>query len=211
MQNGITMLNQLPGSNEIQNQTQNLPLIQPNNNQNINITKNEIISENNNSIPNPNNNNYNLDNQHNIKQYNEMIGQLQNATQNGNISLPTRDIPINPNKIVQDETTKPNYIPNTQPSYISNMETPADLINQNNKNIAIQDNMEHLYNEIQLPIIVVLLYFIFGMPIFNVTLTRIFPKLFKQDGNPNLYGSILLSALFGITFYLITKILTYLQ
>lgn len=205
MQNGITMLNDLP-DNTIN--YQNTPL--PSYNQNINITKNEIISENNNSIQNPNINNHIVDS--NIKQYNEMIGQLQKATTNGKLELPSRDIPININSITQDENCKPDFIPKElNNNYINNIETTNNLIDKHNKIARDYDKLDILYGEMQIPIIIILLYFIFTMPFFNLTLIRYFPKIFRRDGNPSLYGNIIISVIFGLTFYSITKVLNYIE
>jgi hypothetical protein len=205
MQNGITMLNELP-NNTINYQSTPIPSY----NQNINITKNEIISENNNSIKNPNINNLNLES--NIKQYNEMIGQLQKATVNGIIELPTRDIPINVNSITHDDNCKPDFIPKElNNNYINNIETTTNLIDKHNKILRSNDNLDILYGEMQNPIIIILLYFIFTMPFFNLTLIRYFPKIFKRDGNPSLYGNIIISVIFGLSFYCIIKMLNYIE
>ena len=40
-----------------------------------------------------------------------MVGQIQQISNNSNISIPSRDIPNNTNNIIQDTEIKPNYIP----------------------------------------------------------------------------------------------------
>lgn len=214
---GITNINDLPNnnnSNEFVNQNQ----IQSQN-QNITISQNQVLSQNNNSLENPNIYNPNISNQKNQENqnvYNEMIGQIQQISSNNNnnnIDIPSRDIPINPNTIVQDSTIKPNYIPNSksQEDYIKNYETPQSVIEKKNQDIIYDNNIEFFYNEIQLPILIALIYFIFNIPYSKKMLLKYIPKLFASDGNYNIYGNIATSVFFAITYYILIKLIEYIK
>ena len=143
-----------------------------------------------------------------------MIGQIQQiSSNNNNIDIPSRDIPINPNNIVQDSTIKPNYIPNSksQEDYIKNFETPQSVIEKKNQDIRYENNIEYFYNEIQLPILIALIYFIFNIPYSKKILLKYIPKLFASDGNYNIYGNIATSIFFAITYYILIRLIEYIK
>ena len=215
-QNNITSINQLPNNPAINNQNMQVQQM-PNqaNQNNIALTKNEIINDSTsqNQMPQIDSNLNNNIVQNNVN-YNELIGQLQKASSNGATALPSRDIPMDQSQQANDNNVKPNYIPEppTNEDYINNMQTPDYLINENNKNTQKENNLEHFYSEIQIPLLFGLLYFIFQLPAFKILIKRLLPYLFSSDGNMNLYGHIFKSALFSSIFYIIFKtmnILTY--
>ena len=136
-----------------------------------------------------------------------MINQLQKATMAGATGLPSRDIPINPTAVNNDTQIKPNFIPEPQNTdYITNSQTPEDLISQNNKKQYSLDSLDVFYNEFQLPLLVSVLYFLFQLPIFRKTLKKTLPSLFGNDANPNFYGYLFNSALFASLFYILVKL-----
>ena len=141
--------------------------------------------------------------------YNELIGQLQSANASGMTSLPSRDIPMQPNNISSDEQIKPNFIPevNNMNDYINNNETPENLILENNKIENSYNNLEILYKELQLPLLVTILYFLFQLPVFKKLIKQLLPVLFSNDGNTNLYGNLFYSIFFSSTFYILYKLI----
>ena len=88
------------------------------------------------------------------------------------------------------------------------MQTPDELVNQNNRIMNYKNNLEQFYSEIQLPLIVSLLYFIFQLPYFRQFVKKILPFLFGNDGNMNLYGFFFNSVLFGTLFFIINKLIS---
>ena len=68
-----------------------------------------------------------------------------------------------------------------------------------------------IYEEIQIPLMVAILFFIFQLPYFKKHLLCFFPNLFETDGNYNLQGYIFSSAIFAMIFYLIQKINNYFE
>ena len=64
---------------------------------------------------------------------NELINGLQQAATVGSTQLPSRDIPMDTNQIQQDESIKPNFVPqeNVQTDYITKHQTTEEIIRQN--------------------------------------------------------------------------------
>ncbi len=207
---GTTSISQLPGNNLPNSYDQ--PLQNQTNTNNVVLTKNEVVAENTSQMANPMIQQIptkapeqnQVQNQNN---YNEMINQLQKATLDGATGLPSRDIPINPNAVNNDNHIKPNFIPEPQnTNYITNSQRPEDLISQNNKKLNSLDSLDAFYNEFQLPLLVSILYFLFQLPIFRKTLKETLPSLFNNDSNPNFYGYLFNSVLFASIFYILIKL-----
>jgi hypothetical protein len=207
---GTTSISQLPGNNLPNSYDQ--PLQTQSNANNVVLTKNEVVAETTSQLANPMMQQIptkapeqnQLENQNN---YNEMINQLQKATMAGATGLPSRDIPINPTAVNNDTQIKPNFIPEPQNTdYITNSQTPEDLISQNNKKQYSLDSLDVFYKEFQLPLLVSVLYFLFQLPIFRKTLKKTLPSLFGNDANPNFYGYLFNSALFASLFYILVKL-----
>ena len=207
----ITNINDLPTSQNISNNQNNIS-INTIDNQNPNQMPNQMSNQMPNQIPNqmpnqmPNSNNEIPKTQND---YNEMILQLQMAKNNNATNLPSRDIPSNVNNtnITTDEQIKPNYIDNNDEKYINNLETPESVINKNNNIETFNNNLEYIYNEIQIPIVLSILYFIFQLPNTKMFFYKVFPFFYMKDLNLNLYGSLAISLIFAILFYFIFKII----
>ena len=228
---GITSINELPRS-IIQNNNVHQEYMMQQQPQNIVLNKNEVIMQSNNQMPGMDNlipnggysmqnpmiqtqNNPNMGNnvQNQVQQqqpnYNELISQIQKAAANGTTALPSRDIPIDPIKVANDSQTQPNYIPppQVQENYIKNYETPQQVIEENNKKTSAANLYDTLFYEMQLPIIIALLYFLFQLPAVKKHSKNMFPFLFKDDGNPNLNGFIFNSVMFASMVYVLLKVL----
>ena len=209
----ITSISQLPSSINSNDMLQkNIQQNIQQNQNNIVLTKNESINEPTSQLTNPNPNYIPQQETNNVIQnnpnYNELINQLQKASNQGITQLPSRDIPMNQTETANDVEVKPNFVPPpppTQEDYIQNMQTPEQLINQNNNYIQNQNNLEQFYTTIQLQLIVSLLYFIFQLPYFRQFIKKMLPSLFGNDGNMNLYGFFFNSVLFGTIFFIINK------
>jgi len=142
---------------------------------------------------------------------NQIVNGLQQASATGVTQLPSRDIPMTTNNITQDPYIQPNYIPppssqkNNQ-DYIKNYDTNEDIINSYNTNQNRKSSLDEMYNEIQTPLLLAVLYFLLQLPFFKKQLYSYFPVLFNLDGNYNIYGYLFSSILFGMMFYLLTRI-----
>lgn len=135
---------------------------------------------------------------------NQIVAGLQQAQ--GATGLPSRDLPTNSNHITQDEQIQPNYIPKSEnTNYIENDQEFETLIEQSKHKKVEQDRLDVLYDELQTPVIVMIIFFFFQLPIFQKMLAKNLPSLFSRDGNPNFSGYLFKTAAFGAVFYGLTK------
>jgi len=138
---------------------------------------------------------------------------LQNMPQQ---RLPSRDIQIDSGLYTQDEQIQANYIPKSSMStdyvrdYENLTESKLEKHERNNKRVKLLDK---IISEIQTPLIVGLLYFIFQMPFLNSILFKRFSffSLYNSDGNINFNGILLKSILFGSIFYSIIKVVHFIS
>lgn len=138
----------------------------------------------------------------------QIVNGLQQAAISGATQLPSRDIPINTNGHSNDAQIQPNYIPlaNRQMDYIKEHESNSEMIENYNKQINRNNSLDDMYNEIQSPLLLGVLYFLFQLPFFKKFLFGYFPVLFSNDGNYNINGFLFTSTLFGLLFYMLNKI-----
>jgi hypothetical protein len=80
------------------------------------------------------------------------------------------------------------------------------MIDDYNKKRKHSDSLDEMYNEIQTPLLLAVLYFLFQLPFFRKFLFRYLPVLFSNDGNLNINGFLFTSTLFGLLFYLLNKV-----
>jgi hypothetical protein len=142
---------------------------------------------------------------------NQIVNGLQQASSAGLTQLQSRDIPRNTENIIQDPQVQPNYIPPNRETedYIVNYEENDEIISKYNKRVEQDSSLDQLYNEIQVPLLICILYFLFQLPIFRRLLLKYFPVLFFKDGNINIYGYLFTSVLFGTLYYFISKVTTH--
>jgi hypothetical protein len=142
---------------------------------------------------------------------NQIVNGLQQASTSGATQLPSRDIPMTTSNLTHDVNIQPNYIPpppqNTT-DYIQNYEQAGDIINDYNANLERSSALDDMYSEIQVPLLLAVLYFLFQLPFFRKFMFSYLPVLFSKDGNLNLNGYIFMSCLFGIFYYLLNKVNT---
>jgi hypothetical protein len=138
----------------------------------------------------------------------QIVSGLQQASLTGSTQLPSRDIPMTTTGHSTDPYIQPNYVPPCQNNidYIKNFEQTPEMINEYNKNEKNQNSLDDMYNEIQTPILLAVLYFLFQLPFFRKFLFSYFPILFSNDGNMNINGFLFTSIIFSLFFYLLNKI-----
>ena len=145
------------------------------------------------------------------KTINDIVSGIQNAAQNGMTSLQSRDIPTTTPHITQDPEVKPNYIPQPQnTNYIEQHDSYQSLIDQNSSSEKIS-KIDSIYDEIQTPLMAMVMFFFFQMPYFTKLMGRQIPSLFSKEGFPTLTGNLFKASLFGFAFYGITKFSNYLS
>ena len=139
----------------------------------------------------------------------QIVSGLQQASISGATQLASRDIPMNSTGHNMDPNIQPNYVPPPPPqnmNYINDYENTSDMVNDYNKNSSRQNSLDDMYNEIQTPLLLAVLYFLFQLPFFRKFLFGYFPVLFSNDGNLNINGFLFTSALFGLLFYALNKV-----
>jgi len=141
---------------------------------------------------------------------NKIIEGLQQASTSGSTSLQSRDIPMSIDQITHDFTAKPNFVPATEKiNYIQDEETMETLIKQ--KREEKKNQMEYFYDEIQTPLLVMVMFFVFQLPIFKKSMVNNFQAFFQRNGNYNLKGMVFTTVLFGGFYYSIIKTIKYLS
>ena len=143
---------------------------------------------------------------------NQIISGIQKASSTGATQLPSRDIPMNTTSLSNDQQVQPNYIPQPPQNhvdYIASYEKPTDIVDNYKKTKQYQNTLDSIYDEIQTPLLLAVLYFLFQLPFFRKFLFSYFPVLFNNDGNFNIKGFLFTSILFGFIFHLLNKITTH--
>ena len=140
---------------------------------------------------------------------NKVVTGIQQASAMGATQLPSRDIPLTTQSLVQDEQVQPNYVPPPPKDYIQEYETMENVVQNNMISQNRQNTMDLLYEELQVPLLVGVLYFVFQLPVFKKYMYKTFPFLFAADGNSNLYGFVFNSAMLGSSYYVLSKVMKY--
>ena len=148
-------------------------------------------------------------NQQNLNQF---VTGIQQASAAGMTALPSRDIPQNQESLTRDQQMKPKYIPapaeNTD--YIrEHQNNNEEMIREYARRQQKTDSLDNMYNELQIPILIAVLYFTFQLPVVRKNLFKFLPSLFSKDGNPNLSGYITNSIIFGALYFGLTKGMKY--
>lgn len=138
---------------------------------------------------------------------NEFITGLQKAVSSGMTSLPSRDIPHDQSAVQQDVTTKANFIPQSQGDYITQHQTTEEIIKQNAIKHLDKNNVDYIYNEFGIPLLIIILYFMYQLPAVRKLFLSWFPFCYNHIGDINLSGRVINALFFGIMTYAITKLL----
>lgn len=136
---------------------------------------------------------------------NEIVRGIQTASQNNLTALPSRDIPMDTQHITNDNTVRPNYVPETTNDYIQEENDLQSLLVKNRNKEEHRDRLDHLYDELQTPLFAMLLFFLFQLPFVDKLMVKYIPSAFAKDGNANLSGYILKTVLYGLFFYSLSK------
>jgi hypothetical protein len=162
---------------------------------NINLSANESV------VPQPSSSSGGLSlDQTTISQ---IVNGLQQASLAGATQLPSRDIPLTTERLASDAYVQPNYVPPpTNRDYI--VENDRDIESYYRQEKTSQ-SLDSMYDELQGPLLLAVLYFLFQLPFFKKLLFKYLPFLCNTDGNYNVNGLVFTSALFGFIYYLLSK------
>ena len=145
--------------------------------------------------------------QQNMSQF---VSGLQQASQAGLTTLPSRDIPQTQTHLTQDQHMQPNYVPQAQNTdYITDHQTNEDIIRRHAQKEQQINSLDSFYNNLQTPILIAILYFLFQLPVVRKNIFKFAPALFSKDGNPNLIGYVINSAIFAGLYFSMTKGISY--
>ena len=138
---------------------------------------------------------------------NQFVSGIQQASASGLTTLPSRDIPQTQSHLTQDQQMRPNYIPQETQNmdYITEHQTNEDIIRKHAQREQQTNNVDYLYNNIQTPVVIAILYFIFQLPVVRKNIFKFAPALFNKDGNPNLTGYVVNSVIFAALYFSMTK------
>jgi hypothetical protein len=150
------------------------------------------------------------------KNQNQFLPQYNMPQNEPQYRLPSRDIPVDPTQYLNDEQVQPNYIPmhKLTSDYIKDYEDENDIPIQEYKQKKHRESLiDTLLTELQTPIFIAILFFIFQMPIINTLMYKnlAFLPIYNIDGNANFYGLFLKSALFGLLYYGVSKFTNYIS
>jgi hypothetical protein len=149
------------------------------------------------------------------KNLNQFVTGIQQASAAGLTNLPSRDIPQNQSHIAQDAHVQPNFIPAPQPQmqgdYIMQHQTNEEIIRAQAQKQEKKDTVDALYEQLQAPLLIAVLYFMFQLPVVQKQLCKVIPALFNKDGNPNLSGYIFTSMAFAGVYFIVNKSMRFLE
>jgi len=139
----------------------------------------------------------------------QIVSGIQQASSTGATLLPSRDIPRTTENMMHDPQIQANYIPQVQQKdYIREYETPQEVLDNYNRNVKQTDALDDMYEEFQIPLLLAILFFFFQLPIFKKKMFTFLPFLFFKDGNYNIQGYVFMSVLFGLFYYLLSKVMS---
>lgn len=130
--------------------------------------------------------------------------------------LPSRDIPMDTTLYAQDEDIQVNRLPKPPKSvrirdYVDEyIESDAvDRIERHENDKRRQSAAEHVWMDIQIPILVALLYMVFQMEVVHRILYRYAQCLgiYSSDGTLNMYGIMFKGSLFGSIYAMLMKVI----
>jgi hypothetical protein len=131
------------------------------------------------------------------------------------VHLPSKHVKIDTQSYTQDEEVQPNYIPRHKltKDYILDYEESFEkdrIINEKKKHR--ESKVDAVLTELQIPIMIAVLFMVFQLPIINTMIFKRFSFLmiYHEDGTFNFYGLIFKSILFGSAYYIFQKSIEYL-
>ena len=112
-----------------------------------------------------------------------------------------------------DEQIRPNHIPSAKltTDYLREYEDRmVKMTDEHQKEKHRKDLIGSLYDELQTPILIGVLFFLFQIPFINTLMFKYlsFMKIYNDDGNLNLYGLMFKSILFGFTYFGFVRLTT---
>ena len=137
----------------------------------------------------------------------QQLNTIMNAIhQTGGATLPPRDMPTSSQMLIQDEQATPNYVeePTMVEKKVRFAEEAKNSESMKQKQKKTQSPLPFLdLDNIHVPIIGSVLYFVFQLPFLNAKLYKAVPALFAKEGKPSIMGILVTSVVFGVLFNVI--------
>jgi hypothetical protein len=116
---------------------------------------------------------------------------------------------------MMDDKIVANHIPKPKltTDYLRDYEDKFQKLSADHQKTKHQESLiTSVYDEMQIPILIGLMFFLFQMPIINSLMYKYlaFLKLYNEDGNLNLYGLVFKSVAFGLFYFGFIRVTTYL-
>ena len=73
------------------------------------------------------------------------------------------------------------------------------------------NTLESIYEELQTPILIAALFFLFQLPFIRKKIHKLIPSFFNSDGNYNLSGNLFNCIIFAGSYYGLSKGMGYLK
>lgn len=142
--------------------------------------------------------------------------QMQQLNQLGHQRLPSRDIAQDPSQYLHDDGVHANYIPKPaqQSDFVrEHYQLTEQRLQEHEDKKRRESKLDWILTEIQTPILIAILFFLFQLPVINTLIFKrlAFLSLYDADGNFNLLGLILKSSLFGSVYYSLRSIMNFLS
>jgi hypothetical protein len=167
-----------------------------------------VMNVNNNVNINNNNNNNNTIDENQIRQ---IVSGIQDASLHGATRLNSVDFPKESVEIITDNNVTPNFIPpikpGINPDYIKEGSDIQTIVSTQTVKIQNKQLLDNIYDEIQMPLIVSVLFFMCQLPLFKKYLNNHFKMFHYADGTMNLMGNVSFSILFGFLYYIVNLII----
>lgn len=130
--------------------------------------------------------------------------------------LPSRDMPCETAEYMHDEQIHANYVPKKKltSDYIRDFEENEEVfIKKHEQEKAHRNNTAELATRIQIPVLLMFLFYVFHLSGFQTIGYKWFKSLgiYNSDGNMNSAGVMVKSILFGIVYFLMNEFVIWLN
>ena len=137
----------------------------------------------------------------------ELVSGIQKIAKTRSSELPSRDIPNNESRVAADVEVTANYIPkNDNADYINDYQNVENIIREQETTVGKQMALEDIYEELQSPIIAMIIYFLFQLPSFKKYERLLIPGVFGEDFNINTYGILFNSILVALIIFILRRV-----
>ena len=142
-------------------------------------------------------------------------GFMGDGVQSAPPAMMNRGVPQDTASYQQDEQVVPNYVPMPKltTDYLREYEEKLKSLSaEHQKAKHLESLLTSVYDEMQIPILIGVMFFMFQMPFINSLMFKYlsFMKIYNEDGNLNFYGMVFKSIVFGLVYFGFIRITTHL-